>query len=177
MSDSKRSAVSMTPDEINDFIASSQTATLSTFNHDGTIHSVAMWYGFADDVLSFNTRPKSQKAKNLQRNPQVTCLIWSGTEYNELKGVEIVGEAVIIEDGGERLRHIRSAYERNINANSSSEDARLHMANMAASRLIVTLTPRRIVSWDHAKAPRAGRVPESARRPFPASLGDARPVW
>ena len=72
--------------------------TMSTLNADGTIHSVAMWYGFVDGAIGFETKAKGQKVVNLRRNPNITCLVEDGESYEELRGVSLVGTAEIIDD-------------------------------------------------------------------------------
>ncbi len=47
-----------------------------------------------------HTKAKSQKARNLARDPRVTCLVEVGQRYEELRGVELVGKAVPVRDAG-----------------------------------------------------------------------------
>jgi hypothetical protein len=43
---------------------------MSTMLSDGSIHSVAMFHGFADDNIAFLTKRKSQKVRNILRAPK-----------------------------------------------------------------------------------------------------------
>src|SRR5262245_23589865 len=94
----QRSQIKMTPEEIEEFLGGVHTLNCATVNHDGTIHLVAMWYGFLEGCPALETKAKSQKVANLRRNPQITCLVEEGTSYDELRGVEIVGHAEIVDD-------------------------------------------------------------------------------
>ena len=68
---------------------------LATYNHDGSIHLVAMWYGFLPDgSVGFETFAKSQKVQNLQRDARMTALVEAGDTYDQLRGVELVGTEV-----------------------------------------------------------------------------------
>ena len=59
---------------------------IATHNHDGTIHLVAMWYGFTPDGRpAFETFAKSQKVQNLRRDPRITALVEAGDVYEELR--------------------------------------------------------------------------------------------
>jgi nitroimidazol reductase NimA-like FMN-containing flavoprotein (pyridoxamine 5'-phosphate oxidase superfamily) len=69
----------MTPAEVDAFLRERRTMSVATHNHDGSIHLVAMWYGFVDGVPVFETHPKSQKAVNLRRDPRLTCLVRTAT--------------------------------------------------------------------------------------------------
>ena len=75
MGTNQRTQIVMSPDEIEEFIARSRTATLATTGPDGSIHLVAMWYGIIDGEIWFETKAKSQKAVNLRRNNRCSVLI------------------------------------------------------------------------------------------------------
>jgi len=94
----QRAQIKMTPEEIDAFLHERRPVTLCSMNHDGSIHAVAMWYGFHDGMLAFETKGKSQKAQNLRRNPRMTCMAEDGEYYEELRGVELVGTAEFVDD-------------------------------------------------------------------------------
>src|SRR5579872_4097269 len=94
----QRSLVVMSPEEVDAFLHERRPMTMCTINHDGSIHAVAMWYGFLDGAVAVETKGKSQKAQNLRRDPRMTCMFEDGDVYEELRGVELVGRAEIIED-------------------------------------------------------------------------------
>ena len=48
-----------------------------------------LWYTVRDGDLWAWTFAKSQKIKNLERDPRCTVLIEAGEEYQELRGVQI----------------------------------------------------------------------------------------
>ena len=94
----RRRQIQMSAPETQSLLVEARTMTMCTFNHDGTIHAVAMWYGFLEGDLAMQTKAKSQKAVNLRRDPRITCLVESGDRYDELRGVELVGWAELIDD-------------------------------------------------------------------------------
>ena len=57
-----------------------------------------MWYGLLDGKVYFETKAKSQKVVNLRRDPKISCSVEAGESYDQLRGVEIEGTAVIIDD-------------------------------------------------------------------------------
>ena len=57
-----------------------------------------MWYGFVDGMIAIETKAKAQKAVNLGRDGRITCMFEDGDYYEELRGVELVGQAEIVED-------------------------------------------------------------------------------
>src|SRR3954465_4717793 len=95
---SRRELVRMSDDEIDAFLHERQSMSIATFNHDDTIHLVAMWYGFYQGNPSFETFTKSQKILNFRRDGRVSALVEDGEEYEKLRGVEIVGRGEVIDD-------------------------------------------------------------------------------
>ena len=68
---SRRGTITMSDDEVHEFLAGRHTMNVASMGPDGRIHLVAMWYGFtADGAPAFWTYGKSQKILNLRRDPQ-----------------------------------------------------------------------------------------------------------
>ncbi len=145
----RRSEITMTTDEIEAFLVEQKIATMATMHPDGSIHAVAMWYGFLDGVLTVETKAKSQKVQNLRRDPRITFLVEAGERYEELRGVEIVGRAKIIEDPEAIWTLGLSVWERYMGPyDESKRDA---LAAMLSKRVLVSPEVTRVVSWDHRK--------------------------
>jgi len=140
----------MTPAEVDAFLRERRTMSVATHNHDGSIHLVAMWYGFVDGVPVFETHPKSQKAVNLRRDPRLTCLVEDGDTFETLRGVELVGTAEVSDDRDLLLAAARSVVERYF-ADVAAADVDAMADGLAASRVAITVRARRVVSWDHRK--------------------------
>lgn len=139
----------MTPAQVDAFLAEPHTATMCTMNGDGTIHAVAMWYGFVDGRLGVQTKAKSQKARNLSRDPRMTCLVAAGERYEELRGVELVGRGEVIDDPEQLWTVGVSVFDRYVSP--YTEDKRGAVATMLRKRVAIVLHVERTVSWDHRK--------------------------
>ena len=50
-----------------------------------------MFYALLDGRIAFWTYRTSQKARNLARDPRLTCLVEDGEDYFELRGVQVAG--------------------------------------------------------------------------------------
>ena len=79
-------------------LAGSHKLQLATINRDGTPHLVTMFYVMLDGQIAFWTYRKSQKARNLERDPRISCLVEAGDQYFDLRGVLVQGTARRIED-------------------------------------------------------------------------------
>jgi PPOX class probable F420-dependent enzyme len=146
----RRDLIKMTGEEIEAFLHERQTMNIATFGPDGNIHLVAMWYGFINGNPAFETYAKSQKIKNLQRDPRITVLVEDGDEYNQLRGVEIVGRGILHEDPDTVIDVAKSVVSRYWGP-ANDEEAELMAAGLANKRFAVEIVPERVVSWDHNK--------------------------
>lgn len=144
-----RAKISMSDQEVAEFLRQRHTATVCSVNHDGTIHAVAMWYGFVGDRIAFHTKAKSQKALNLARNPQMTFLVEDGYGYDELRGVELVGQAAVVDDPGQRRELAISVLQRYFEPGPQLTDAMIE--GSLYNRVVLALDVKRVVSWDHRK--------------------------
>src|SRR5947209_20079555 len=88
----------MSDDEIHNFLEQERIVQVATIDHDGFPNLVAIWYVLINNEITFWTYAKSQKAVNLRRDSRLTCLVEAGAQYNELRGVQIKGRALIQDD-------------------------------------------------------------------------------
>jgi PPOX class probable F420-dependent enzyme len=146
----QRDVIRMTPEEVDAFLQGRRTMNCATLNHDGTIHLVAMWYGFLDGSPALETKTKSQKVQNLRRNDQISCLVEDGQSYEELRGVELVGRGEIVDDPARMFELGISVFER-YQGVEYKEELRPFVEQMLNKRVVVKIHVDRIVSWDHSK--------------------------
>jgi PPOX class probable F420-dependent enzyme len=146
----QRDVIKMTQDEVDEFLQGRHTMSIATVNHDGSIHLVAMWYGFLEGAIAIETKAKSQKVLNLRRNPQMTVLVEDGETYDELRGVELVGRGEIVDDPERMFELGISVFER-YQGGKYTEEMRPFVEVMLNKRVVVKLHVDRVVSWDHRK--------------------------
>jgi PPOX class probable F420-dependent enzyme len=146
---SRRELIKMTDAEVEEFLHGRHTLNVATMNHDGTIHLVAMWYGFIDGDIVFETFAKSQKVQNLRRNPAITVLVEDGETYDQLRGVELVGQGEVIEDTEQIMEIARGVLRRYHDLEEKDVEGAAEL--MANKRVGVRIRAERTVSWDHRK--------------------------
>jgi PPOX class probable F420-dependent enzyme len=145
----RRDLIRMNDEEIRAFLEEQRIVQVASIDHDGWPHLVAMWYRLINDEVVFWTYAKSQKAVNLRRDARLTCLVEAGERYDELRGVQIKGQAIISDDR-ETVQRIGGAiWERY--TGSLNDNTRQMVAAQAAKRVVVFVKPVEIVSWDHRK--------------------------
>jgi PPOX class probable F420-dependent enzyme len=145
----QRDQIKMTTEEVDAFLRERHAMTMSTISPDGTIHSVAMWYGFLEGAIAFETKAKAQKVRNLQRDPRLTCLVEAGESYDQLRGVSLVGTGEIIDDAARMWELGVSVFER-YNA-PYTEELKPFVEAMLHKRVVVKLHVSKTVTWDHRK--------------------------
>ena len=145
----QRDRVAMTPDEAAAFLAESRKLQLATINQDGTPHLVTMFYVMLGGRIAFWTYRTSQKARNLARDPRMTCLVETGEQYFDLRGVQVVGRVVTVDDPGAVLEIGRGI----AGVMAGMPDGALdeYVAHTARKRLGYLVDPVRVISWDHRK--------------------------
>jgi PPOX class probable F420-dependent enzyme len=145
----RRDLIRMNDEEIRAFLEEQRTVQVASIDHDGWPHLVAMWYRLINDEVVFWTYAKSQKAVNLRRDDRLTCLVEAGERYDELRGVQIKGRAIISDDRETVQRIGEAIWERY--TGSLNDNTRQMVAAQAAKRVVVFVKPVEIVSWDHRK--------------------------
>lgn len=146
----RRRLIEMTPEERRAFVAENQTIILTSIDHRGYPHSIAMWYDVdPDGSFIMTSYGRSQKILNMQRNPKVALLVESGKTYDQLRGVLIRGRAEIIPDV-ERCVDVLVRIHRKMGGalQPGIEDA---MRAQARKRVLIRIIPERVSSWDHRK--------------------------
>ena len=140
----------MSEDEQQQFICEQKSLQVATINRDGTPHLSTLWFDVFEGDIVFETFTKSQKIKNLERDPRISCLLEDGLEYEKLRGVQINGIAELYSDPETVHRYARGVMARN---NPSIPEEMLDAAaeSMSTKRTVVVIKAQRIATWDHTK--------------------------
>jgi PPOX class probable F420-dependent enzyme len=145
----QRDRVAMSAQEVAALLAESRKVQLATISRDGTPHLVAMYYVMIDGQITFWTYRSSQKARNLARDPRVSCLVETGEQYFDLRGVQIQGTARCIEDPA-AVRDIGRQIAGSM-AGPGTEALEEYLQHAARKRVGYAVQPSRVISWDHSK--------------------------
>ena len=142
----ERDKAAMTGDEVSALLSASRKVQLATINPDGAPHLVTMFYVLHEGRIAFWTYGRSQKALNLARDPRLTCLVETGEEYFDLRGVSVRGTAARFADVAAIGRLIAAQV---IGVPASTVDD--YVARAARKRVAFTVEPLAVASWDHRK--------------------------
>lgn len=149
---SRRDQIKLTDEEQRDLIESERIVVVSSLGPRGWPHVMPLWYVPRDGDVWIWTYAKSQKVKNLERDPRATLLIETGSEYTELRGVQIEAEAELIRDLDLIVDYAKEMTIRYSEGIESVEgDAAAGLRAQAPKRVAIHFHPQRVASWDHGK--------------------------
>jgi PPOX class probable F420-dependent enzyme len=151
---SSRNAVRMSEEEVDAFLHGAKKVQVATVNPDGSPHLTTLFYVVRDGKLAFWTYGKSQKIRNLERDPRITCLVEDGEDYFELRGVSITGKATLVREYDELLDLGTSVAVRMVDATDPAQLGEIGTAmvqKQALKRVGVVVEPTHVATWDHSK--------------------------
>lgn len=149
---SRRAEIALDPDDQRELIESERIVVVASLGPRGWPHAMPLWYVPRSGEIWIYTYAKSQKVRNLERDPRATLLVETGREYTELRGVQIEAEAEIHRDHDtvfELAKELTARYAEGIA--SVEGDAAVALAEQARKRVAVHFRPVRLASWDHRK--------------------------
>jgi PPOX class probable F420-dependent enzyme len=151
---SGRDAVKMSEVEVADFLEDNIKVQVASLGPDGAPHIATLFYIVRDGRIAFWTYGRSQKIRNLERDPRVSALVESGDDYFELRGVSITGRAEIVRDY-DGIFSIGSEVATRMTGAASFEAlgdvGRATVEKQAHKRVGVLVHPEHVATWDHRK--------------------------
>jgi PPOX class probable F420-dependent enzyme len=148
---SRRAQIQMSHDEVVEFLEEQRVMTCATLGRDGWPHLMPLWYVIRDRDLWAWTYAKSQKVRNLERDPRATLQIETGHAYQELRGVmmrtrcELHRDLDVVAGVGEELAGRYSG------GGAVGPEAREVFRKQAAKRVAMQFHFVEMATWDHRK--------------------------
>jgi PPOX class probable F420-dependent enzyme len=140
----------MSDEEVRGFLAEKMVMQCATNGPQGRPHMVPLWF-VADGLGELRgwTYAKSQKARNLEREPRATLGLEDGVQYDQLRGVMFECDVELERDPARVEQFGLELFERY--AGELTGEIRAMVAKQAKKRVGLTFRPTRTVSWDHRK--------------------------
>jgi PPOX class probable F420-dependent enzyme len=149
---SRRAEIVLTDAERAELLDGERIAVVSSIGPRGWPHSMPLWFVPREGEVWIWTYAKSQKVRNLERDPRATVLVETDHEYGELRGAMIEAEAEIHRDPGTVLDFAEDLTLRYAEGISSIEgDAKAALEAQAPKRVAIRFRPVRTATWDHRK--------------------------
>jgi nitroimidazol reductase NimA-like FMN-containing flavoprotein (pyridoxamine 5'-phosphate oxidase superfamily) len=145
-----RAQIAMAPGEVAAFLEEERVLTCATLGRDAWPHLMPLWYVVRAGELWSWTYAKSQKVRNLERDPRCTLQVEAGESYDQLRGVMLKAEAVLHRDI-ETVRALGEEIAVRHGGAALNDDARAYVARQAAKRVGLQFQVRESATWDHRK--------------------------
>ena len=150
-------ATSMSTDEVDAYLASQRTITLTTLRPDGSPVAHPLWFVKLGESVYFDTRANSLKHKNILDHPRVCAVVESGESYFELRGVRIEGACQPVSDADEILRAQSALEEKDLALGSGMAEMPDWFSKSRSERrsrgdrVMLRISIERVYSWDFSK--------------------------
>ena len=146
---SRRTEIALTAEEQSAILDSFKTAIFVTIGPDGAPDPTAMWFVLDNDGnVVMRTYAKSQKVKNLERDPRVAVLFEDGETYDTLRGLQLTGRIELSRDIDDVLDVVAGLAKKYQGVEAIDRDG---MRDYASKQAVMRLRVDRVVSWDHTK--------------------------
>jgi len=147
----RRAAIRMSDEEAAAFLDEQRTVICATNGRDGFPHLMPLWYVVRGGTLWAWTYAKSQKTKNLERDPRATLQIEAGERYDQLRGLMLRTEAVLHRDETTVLGFVGELAARYAPPGADPAAMREGFARQVPKRVAIEFAEVDRVSWDHRK--------------------------
>lgn len=147
--------LSLSDQELDEFLSAQRTARVATTGPDGTPHVVPLWFVWHGGALFLNSTLGNPTVENLLRTGQAAAVIDDGQTYDALRGAVLTGVAERPE-GDPRLAEVEKTWSEKYLGGAELPYRRWR------NRVWLRLTPARIASWDFRKIPAARARVEAA---------------
>lgn len=148
---SKRDQIQLTPEEIAAFLGGHKTVVLGTNGPRGVPHMMPLWFVLRGEEVWAWSFTKSQKIKNLERDPRATLLFEDGVTYDKLRGVSLECD-VTVDANYEVVRELGiELFTKYGDGNYPAAEVVAMIEQQAHKRSTLKFVARRTISWDHRK--------------------------
>ncbi len=147
---SRRDQIKLSDEEVAAFLEEQRVVICATNGPRGWPHLMPLWYAIRDGRIWSWTYAKSQKVRNLERDPRATLQVEAGEQYQELRGVMIEAQTVIHRDTELIAEFGAELFER-YGTGATGPEFMDAVRAQAAKRVALEFVQERIASWDHRK--------------------------
>jgi len=135
--------MSMTREEMEEFLSQGHIARIATVKQDGSPHVVPVWFLWEGGELIIVTYPNSVKIRNIKRDNRVTVVI---DVPDPGKGVIMEGTARLSNDGVKEMTHkISAKYMKPEELDDYVESV------LKTPMVVIRVAPKKLITWDYSK--------------------------
>lgn len=147
----RRDQIKLSADEITAYLGDAKTVIVGSNGPRGVPHLVPLWFVMRGEEIWGWTFAKSQKVKNLERDPRVSLLVEDGANYDQLRGVMIECDVELPRDAATVRQIGVDLFTKYGDGNRPAEPVIQMIEAQTPKRVGLRFIPRRYISWDHRK--------------------------
>jgi PPOX class probable F420-dependent enzyme len=147
---SRRDQIKMTAEEVEGFLAEQRVVICATNGPHGWPHLMPLWYVVRDGDIWSWTYAKSQKVRNLERDPRATLQVEDGEQYQELRGAMIEAHTTIHRES-ELVTEFGAELFGRYGSGATGPEFMDAVRAQAAKRVALQFVAQRTATWDHHK--------------------------
>ncbi len=132
------------------FLDEQRTVVCATNGSRGWPHLMPLWYVVRENELWAWTYAASQKVRNLERDARATLQVESGDTYDQLRGVMLECDTVLVREPAEVEALGLEIFAR-YTGGELGDEVRAMVAQQAVKRVGLRFVERRRATWDHRK--------------------------
>ncbi|HCP62227.1 MAG TPA: hypothetical protein DIU14_07145 [Actinobacteria bacterium] len=136
--------MSMTPEELEAFLAEPRMAHLATVDAAGSPRVRPVWFLWRDSAMWILPRLHRHTGKDVSANPSVAVSV--DDDHRPYRAVVMRGEAAIIERDEQLMLDIATRY-----GEAEGRAFVLDHAMQEADRVILKIVPSAVLTWDYGK--------------------------
>ena len=140
----------MTDAEVRAFLAAQRTLICATNGVRGWPHLMPLWFVVRGPDIWAWTYARSQKVRNLERDPRATLQIETGESYDQLRGVMLEATVQLHRDH-DAVAALGAEILARYTGGAGSPEADEAIAAQARKRVGLRFVVERVASWDHRK--------------------------
>jgi PPOX class probable F420-dependent enzyme len=147
---SRRDQIRMTDAELASFLDQQRTLICATNGVGGWPHVMPLWFIVRGDDIWAWTYAKSQKVRNLERDPRATLQIEAGETYDQLRGVMFEATVELRRDT-ESVAELGAELLGRYGDGATPPEVTDVIRAQASKRVALRFVIGRTASWDHRK--------------------------
>jgi PPOX class probable F420-dependent enzyme len=147
---SRRDQIQMTKGEVRAFLDEQRTLVCATNGVRGWPHLMPLWFVVRGADLWAWTYARSQKVRNLERDPRATLQIETGEAYDQLRGV-MLETTVELHRDVDAVAALGAEILSRYAGGSTAVEVTDAIAAQARKRVGLRFVVGRMASWDHRK--------------------------
>jgi len=148
---SRREQIRMSEQDVLALLDEERTVTCATNGVRGWPHLMPLWFVVRDGQIWAWTFARSQKIRNLERDPRATLQVEAGEQYHLLRGVMLECDVVVHRDVETVAALGVEIFTRYGDGSEPGDEVRAMVARQAPKRVAMAFVERSRATWDHRK--------------------------